>query len=607
MKKNKPRYTAFANSIWTVKKLIHYSPMAFLIMALLIPVEIGMQYLDVYLPALVVSEVVSQKPFAHALLRVGMVLSASLLGNVFEKALGFVRESKLGVYRHKMEDIITRKKLGMFYQEYEKKEVRDLGERAQIACELWDGSQPLTDIVTNFFGILKNVLGYLFFGTVISFASPWLIPILTIAPAVNLISVRIYNKWEFGQREKLTDLEQKLRLVGDLPDDFTAAKDIRIYSMASWLKECYRDLSAQQSRWDKQATGRSFASRIGELLVILLRDGGAYALLIAMIHRGEITVDEFILYFAAISSFASWIGGVIDCWNNIHTNSLKICDFREYAEYEDWDGSGEADIKEYLQYAPEIVFDHVSFRYEGAKEDTIRDLSFTLHSGEKLAIVGSNGAGKTTIVKLLVGLYRPTSGEIRVNGRNLSDFRREDYYRLISPVFQDVRTAFFSLAETVSGAALEHTDTGRVEACMRRAGLGEKLESLSKGLDTRLDKQLNDEGTELSGGEAQKLMLSRALYKDAPMLVLDEPTAALDPIAESHIYETYHQMCKEKTSLFISHRLASTAFCDRVILLEQGKVAEEGTHEELLARGGAYREMFDIQSCWYREEGGEAS
>jgi ATP-binding cassette subfamily B protein len=191
----------------------------------------------------------------------------------------------------------------------------------------------------------------------------------------------------------------------------------------------------------------------------------------------------------------------------------------------------------------------------------------------------------------------------------MESFKLEEYYGLISPVFQDVTTAFFSIAETVSGAGLEDTDLQRVKSCVQRADLLEKVNSLPNGLYTKLDKQLNDDGTELSGGEAQKLMLARALYKDAPMLVLDEPTAALDPIAESRIYETYHRMCREKTSLFISHRLASTSFCDRVILLEDGKVVEEGSHEELLAFGGRYRRMFDIQSCWYREDmqGGEAS
>ena len=494
----------------------------------------------------------------------------------------------------------------MFYQAYEKKEVRDLSERAIMASQMWNGRHPLTDIIKDGFGIIENIMGYLLFGTVISFASPFLVPLLTIAPIVNLISVRLYNKWEYAHREKITDLNQKLGFAEALPNDFSAAKDIRIYSMSSWLKECFHDLSAERAKWDKQDIGRRFLSRIADLLVILIRDGGAYALLISLFLRGEITVDRFILYFAAISSFASWVGGIIDYWNNIHSNSLSICDLRDYLDYLDYpdqDGSGEAKSEDYLGTAPEIVFDKVCFRYDGASEDTINELSFKLHHGEKLALVGLNGAGKTTIVKLLCGLYVPTSGEIRINGMPLGAFKRDDYYRLISPVFQDIRTAFYSLAETVSGQSLNDTDIMKAEACMRRAGLSEKLDALPEGIFTRLNKSVDKNGTELSGGEAQKLMLARALYKDAPLLVLDEPTAALDPIAESEIYQEYNKMAGNKTSLFISHRLASTAFCDRILFLKDGCVEEEGTHEELVKKSGAYKELFDIQSCWYKERG----
>lgn len=599
---NNPSHSAFSNYIWAVRMLIKNSPMVFFIFVFLIPVNIAMQYLDIYLPALVVSEVTTGMLLYHAAVTVGAVLLMRMMGDILLDALGLIRTSKTQVYCHRVIELLTRKKLNMFYQNYEKKEVRDLSERAMAASVMWNGRHPLTDIIRDGFGIIENIMGYLLFGTVISFASPFLLPLLTVAPIINLIFVRAYNKWEYSHRERMTDLNQKLGFVEELPDDFAAAKDIRIYSMSSWLKECFHDLSAERSRWDKQDVKRRFLSRIADLLVILLRDGGAYALLIFLFLRGEITVDRFILYFAAISSFASWVAGVIDCWNSIHSNSLAICDLRDYLDYPDQDGSGEAKAEDYMNAAPEIVFDKVCFRYDGASEDTIKELSFTLRRGEKLALVGLNGAGKTTIVKLLCGLYVPTSGEIRINGRPLSAFKRDDYYKLLSPVFQDIRTAFYSLAETVSGQSLNHTDIRKAEACMRKAGLSEKLDALSEGIFTRLDKSVNKNGTELSGGEAQKLMLARALYKDAPLLVLDEPTAALDPIAESEIYQEYNRMADNKTSLFISHRLASTAFCDRILLLKDGRIEEEGTHEELLKKNGAYKELFDIQSCWYQKK-----
>lgn len=608
MKKKKPTHSVFSNFAWSLKMLLKYSKAAFFITALFIPINIGLRYLEIYLPSLVVSEITNGQTLTHSLLSIGIVMLLIMLGNIIVQALGHIRNSTLGIYRYKMTALVTRKQLSMFYQTYEQKKVRDLANRASNATQMWDGVQPLTDIVYNGFGMLENLLGYILFGSVISFASPWLVPILTVAPIVNILSVKAYNKWEYAHRSKMTDLNQKLGHVEELPDDFAAAKDIRIYSMASWLRECYRDLSDQRSKWDRNVVKKSFLSRIADLVVILIRDGGAYALLIHMFYSGKIGIDEFVLYFAAISSFASWVGGIISCWNKANTVSLKLCDFRDFVDYPEYDGSGIAKAADHMNTVPEIEFKNVSFRYDGAEQDTIHDLSLKIKSGEKLALVGLNGAGKTTLVKLLCGLYRPTSGEIFFNSIPLSDFKREDYYKLISPVFQEIRTAFFSLAETVSGKSTAETDLEKAETCMRQAGLGAKIDALPDGIHTKLNKKVHENGTELSGGEAQKLMLARALYKDAPLLILDEPTAALDPIAESKIYIEFNVMAKSKTSLFISHRLASTSFCDRIVLLENGNITEEGTHQELMAANGTYKGLFDIQSCWYKEdmEGGDS-
>lgn len=602
MEKKRPAYSVFSNLAWSLKMLLKYSKAAFFITVLFIPINIGLRYLEIYLPSLVVSEVTNGQTFHRAMVSTGVIMLLIMLGYIIIQTLSHIRNSALGIYRYKMTNLVTRKQLSMFYQTYEQKDVRDLAGRASIATQMWDGVQPLTDIVYSGFGMLENLLGYILFGSVISFASPWLVPILTLAPVVNILSVKAYNKWEYAHRRKMTDLNQKLDYVEELPDDFSAAKDIRIYSMASWLRECYRDLSEQREKWDRTTVIKSFLSRIADLTVILIRDGGAYALLINLFYHGEIDVDEFVLYFAAISSFASWVGGIISCWNKANTVSLKLCDFREFTDYPEYDGSGAAKAADHMDTVPEIEFRKVCFRYDGAEQDTIHNLSLKIKSGEKLALVGLNGAGKTTLVKLLCGLYRPASGEIYFNGVPLSDFKRDDYYKLISPVFQEIRTAFFSLAETVSGKSTAETDLKKAEECMRQAGLGPKIDALPDGIHTRLNKKIHENGTELSGGEAQKLMLARALYKDAPLLILDEPTAALDPIAESKIYTEFNVMSKGKTSLFISHRLASTSFCDRIILLENGNITEEGTHQELVAANGRYKELFDIQSCWYKDD-----
>lgn len=600
--KKKPYRSAWSNALWSFRGMLRGTPQSFWLMTAAVPLTVFLAWAEIRLPALVVSEVTARQTFLHAAVAVGILLGATLIAAALKEFCSTVQQAYMSRYRFSQSVRLHRKSMHCFYETYEKKATRDLLGRAEAATWMHYGKCPLLEMPQQGADLLTNLLCYALFGTVISFVSPWLVVLLTVCPAINWLCVRAYNKYEYATRAQRTDIDQKLQYVMDRSEDFSAAKDIRVYGMADWLRGMYRELSDRVLSWQKKLSSRQFLTRLADLGIILLRDGTAYAVLIGMALRGEITVDQFVLYFAAISGFATYVGNIMTAWTALQTASLVLCDFREYLDLPDGGAGGKERADGHLTHAPQIVFDHVSFRYDGAEEDTLRDISLTLHSGERVALVGTNGAGKTTLVKLLCGLYAPTAGEVRVDGVPVGDFSREEYYRLFSPVFQDVQTAFFSLAETVTGEVGSHLDRERAERCMRRAGLGRKLDSLPLGIDTRLDKQVNKDGIELSGGEAQKLMMARALYKDAPVLVLDEPTAALDPIAENEIYLQYRDMTEGKTSLFISHRLASTRFCDRILFLKDGKIAEEGTHSELIALGGEYAKLFEIQSCWYRDD-----
>ena len=249
----------------------------------------------------------------------------------------------------------------------------------------------------------------------------------------------------------------------------------------------------------------------------------------------------------------------------------------------------------------EIVFDHVSFHYPNTDTNVFTDLNFTIHKGERLAIVGVNGAGKSTLVKLMTGLFEPTEGHIYINGTDIGNYRKKELYSLYSAVFQDVNILAFTLRENVACKS-ENVDDERVKTALEKVGLWKKVESFEKGLDQMMLKVIDENGTDFSGGERQKLSIARGLYKDAPMVIMDEPTAALDALAEAEIYENFSSLVEGKTAVYISHRLASTRFCDKIALFDHDGLKEYGTHDELMERHGSYYEMFTVQGKYYQEE-----
>jgi len=295
------------------------------------------------------------------------------------------------------------------------------------------------------------------------------------------------------------------------------------------------------------------------------------------------------------------VTGILGGFNTLHKQSLDISTVRECLEYDEpflFEGGAHIEPEQNRKY--EIRLESVSFRYPEADKDTLTNINLTLHPGEKLAVVGLNGAGKTTLIKLICGFLDPTKGRVLLDGRDIREYNRRDYYTMFSAVFQNFSLLAGTIAANVAQDS-EGIDMERVKGCAEKAGLTGKIESLKDGYETYLNREVYEDAILLSGGETQRLMLARALYKDAPFIVLDEPTAALDPIAESEMYQKYNEMTGGKSSIYISHRLASTRFCDRIIMIMDGGIGEEGTHEELLAKGGKYAELFEVQSKYYRE------
>ena len=382
------------------------------------------------------------------------------------------------------------------------------------------------------------------------------------------------------------------------PTEIKAAKDIRIFNISSWFSPMLDILIGDRADIGKVFFKSFTKYRLLELLLILIREGATMYFLISGVLKNKISVSDFAFYFGILNAFSIWIKGIALDFQDIKENSLMCSDLREFMALEEMDDS-KPPVTINTAEACKVEFKNVSFSYN-KEMPIIKNISFKVSKGEKLAIVGENGAGKTTCMKLLSGLYKPDKGEIFINDISTADMPVSQYFSLFSAVFQDAFSLPANIYENVSLSC--NTDEDRATAALKKAGLYDKIRTLENGADTMLDKELNKGGIDLSGGELQKLFLARALYKDAPIIILDEPTAALDPIAENDLYTKFNDLTKNKTAFYISHRLSSTRFCDRILYLKNGQIAESGTHEELMARKGDYFRMYEMQSYYYREE-----
>ncbi len=451
------------------------------------------------------------------------------------------------------------------------------------------------------FELFYGFFGLLSYGTIM-FSMHWSILIIV---AVTTVATFFLKKHAILFWRKLADERYQAARVNSMLEhqgiSLEYGKDIRIYHVEKWFRDIFDEQIRKMGRVIAKQELHWYFPTAGEQVGNFIRDFVMYMILIRMVLDGSISVAQFTFYVGVVAGFSVWMNEAVTHLSQVMETNVETGYYVEAMDTKDVFRHGNGK-KPDLSSGVSIEFRDVSFRYEEDGEDILSHLSFRIEPGEKTALVGNNGAGKTTVVKLLCGFYMPTEGEVLVNGISTRDYDMDEYGKLISPVFQDGFMSAFTVAMNVAGGKEADIDGDRVRRCLKEADIWEKIVSLEKKEETYITQTLERDGVNFSGGEFQKLLIARALYKDGKCLILDEPTSALDPIAESRIYETYNEMTKEKTSIFISHRLASTRFCDEVLFLENGKVAERGTHEELLARKGAYAKMFEIQSHYYRKE-----
>lgn len=597
-KKRKPKYGMAACTGFMIKKDHEYKAHVMLRISTQAALEVIMNLLGLFIAPIILKEVEQQVPFAALMQTILGFIAALTLTRILISYMQFNYQFGMLLVVHRLQDEMKEKYCTIAYPELEKQKVINIFSKAKEAVQR-DISEPFW---INLREVIGSVAGLIIYLMVLSTLDVWLMLLVVLTTVICYFAGKHINNWGYVHREEEASYLHKIQYLERKFQERATAKDIRIFGMKAWMEDIYR--SAFQMYQDFQARKEKhyLIADFVEVVLTFLRSGAAYAYLIYMTIENGMSASEFLLYFTAISGFADWMNRIMKGLSAVHAKTIDISSYREYMDVEGEFTLDEGESIPEKEVTCAVELRNVTFAYPGTEKNILEGIHINIRPGEKIAVVGLNGAGKTTLVKLLCGFYNPTKGAVLLDGKDIRTYKRGEYYELFSAVYQQFSVMAATVAQNIA-QTLENDeiDEAKVWDCIEKAGLKERILCLPNGIHTKMEKEVYQDAAEFSGGEVQRLMLARALYKEGKIVVLDEPTSALDPIAENDIYMKYNELMGGRTSIFISHRLASTRFCDRILFVADGKIAEEGTHEELLAKGGRYAELFEIQSRYYRE------
>lgn len=575
---------------------------SFLIGLLYIPAGILAGLLQIYLPKAVLAELEAKQTVIH-MGCVVLILGVSLILLLLIYTRLTVRLQRSGeLLLCGMQREYAQKLLYAEYENLEKPEFRTKREQAEAA--MYGGRTegkniyPVSQFLMTLFAMVTSLGTVILYAVMLGRLTPLLIVIILLTSAGSLLAERRIGTEEGKRWEIAAAASQKEDYLRRRMGDFTLAKDIRLYHMKPWLSDVYNKYSAVRLKIKKQEMVTMGSMRMVTVVLTGIQNICVYGFLLYEAWKGNMSVSNLVLYAGAAGSLGSafiTFSGQLVMLRVMKRNYQKFAAFLDYGK----NMSRKPPKKQNGNVVLEIQ--SMSYRFPGETKDLLHNLNFTARSGEKIAVVGLNGAGKTTLMKLLCGLLAPTEGRILLNGVDMQHILPEERYEWFSCAFQDISFLPFTVRENIAMCESDDAEEARIWDCVGKSGMEGKLRRLKDGIDSMMEKDINENAVDFSGGEKQKLVLARALYQNRPVLILDEPTAALDPLAENEMYERYSELTENKLSFFVSHRLSSTRFCSRILLLQDGSFMEEGTHEALMKKNGLYAQMFTLQSHYYQE------
>ncbi len=565
-------------------------------------------YVPIYFSARVIDALVARAPVGTALfyaaLTVGIVFAVQLLN-------GFLSSEKDAAFNMvwiKEEWSYSEKAMQMAYRSIEDPEVTKLRYRTRLENQTGQNLFYLYRDVELFTWQATKIASSLAltasFFTVSSVLAAW--KLFIVAGVAATMAVRVYvTKRLNGLNRDFTASSVHMNILGECFNDYIgsyeAGKDIRLYDMGGFLADA--DLALNREYWGRNLENsyRKAAWTVPVTILDAAFKFGIYAVLIYAAMQGGVSTGSIAKYVACIMLLVETMANVVETFQKSLDNNHYLQRYFSYFDIPNTMYKGSLTVEKRDDNECDVEFRDVSFKYPNTQAYALKNVNLKFKVGEKLAIVGKNGSGKTTFLKLLCRLYDPTQGEILLNGVNIQKYDYEEYMSIFSVVFQDFNLFSLMLGEVV--ASSRDFEEEKVRECLRKANFGDRLEEMPDGVRSYLYKRYDRSGIEVSGGEAQKIALARALYKDSPFILLDEPTAALDPISEYEVYSNFNEISGDKTTVYISHRLASCRFCDKVAVFDEGRIVQTGRHEQLLAEGkGKYYELWNAQAQYYRRE-----